>query len=179
MRKILFVFMCVLSGVVTARAQQVDNYSFFKLLVTNDKNEILLVKWENDWEIIGERYNKGLSIKAFVDFMASEMGIEVSNIKLASMFTQRNVSKPNPTLMQYYTARFVKGNIRPPSDCTDIKWVSFEEAMKMIPYDIMKSVITAIKKNPGKVMGAAFETSTDPQSNKQVIKVLEDFYVMN
>jgi len=30
-----------------------DNYSFFKLYVTNEKDEVLLVKWDGQWEIAG------------------------------------------------------------------------------------------------------------------------------
>jgi hypothetical protein len=53
-----------------------DNYSFFKLYVTNDKDEVLLVKWDGQWEIAGSKYNESLSIKDFLNKMASDMGVK-------------------------------------------------------------------------------------------------------
>jgi ADP-ribose pyrophosphatase YjhB (NUDIX family) len=178
MKNSLLLFMATLLTTTAVCQQNIDNYSFFKLLVTNEKNEMLLVKWDNQWEIMGERYNQGASISQFVKTMAESMGTEVKDVKLASIFTQKKDTRPNPTIMHYYTARYVKGTIKPPSDCTDIKWFSYDEAMKVIPYEIMRSVIAKIKENPGKVMGAAFHTTVD-QTNKTVVSVLEDFYVMN
>ena len=175
---ILMLAMAFLSQLATAQ-QSPDNYSFFKVLVTNEKNEILLVKWENEWEVMGERYNKGISVLNYVDTLAQSMGIKVSNRKLAALFTQRPVTRSNPTLFHYYTAKYVSGTIRPPADCTDIKWFSYEEALKVIPYEIMRSVIVNIQKNKGKVLGASFETSVDPQTKKTIVNVKENFYQLN
>ena len=170
--------MTILSQLSVAQ-QSPDNYSFFKILVTNDKNEILLVKWENEWEVMGERYNKGISVLNYVDTLAQSMGIKVKNVKLAALFTQRPITRSNLTLFHYYTAKYVNGTIHPPADCTDIKWFSYEEALKVIPYEIMKSVVVNIQKNKGKVIGANFETSVDPQTKKTIVNVKEDFYPLN
>jgi len=176
-----FLFLPLLSLLfnTTSFAQgTIDNYSFFKLYVVNDKDEILLVKWNNEWEVMGERYNQGLTIPKFVDTLAQSMGIKISQVKLAALFTQRPASRPNLTIMHYFTARYKEGTIKPPADCSDIKWFKYEDAMKVIPYEIMKNVIGQIKKHPGKVVSAAFETTTD-QKNITTVKVLEEFHTLN
>jgi hypothetical protein len=61
-------FMCILSLVVfraVAQEQKTDTYSFVKLYVTDDKGDVLLVKWEGQWEIAGNRYNEPVSVRKF------------------------------------------------------------------------------------------------------------------
>lgn len=80
--------------------------------------------------------------------------------------------------MHYYKAKYKGGALKVPDDCTDIKWLSFDEAIKIIPYPIMTSMMQQIKKHPIKVIGAAFERHKDANNVSQH-RVLEDFYLMN
>jgi len=177
--KITLTLIClVITSNLYSQNTKVDNYSFFKLYVTNDKGEVLLVKWEGQWEIAGNRYNESFSIKEFVKKMGKEMGIEIKDTKLCGLFTQRWDGQNLTTIMHYYKATFASGTIKPPSDCTDIKWFSFDEALKVIPYEIMTSMMKQIKKNPGKVIGADFERYKD-SNNVNQHRTIEDFYVMN
>ena len=155
-----------------------DNYSFFKLYVTNDKDEVLLVKWDGQWEIAGNKYNESLSINQFLNKIAADMGVKIVDPKLCGMFTQKWQGNNPPTIMQYYKAKYSSGDLKVPSDCTDIKWFSFDEAIKTIPYEVMTSMMKQIKKNSGKIIGAAFERYKDA-NNATKYKTLEDFYIMN
>ncbi|MFN7654092.1 MAG: hypothetical protein ACK5PC_12695 [Cyclobacteriaceae bacterium] len=155
-----------------------DNYSFFKLFVTNDKDEVLLVKWDGQWEIAGKKYNEPLSINQFLNKIASDMGVSIVDPKLCGMFTQKWQGDNPPTIMQYYKAKFSGGDLKVPLGCTDIRWFSFDDAIKTIPYEVMTSMMKQIKMNPGKVIGAAFERYKD-ESNATKYKILEDFYIMN
>ena len=179
MKPLALLLITILMAPMSRAQPSPDNYSFFKLLVTNERNELLLVKWENEWEVMGERYNKGVSVLHYVYTLATSMGIKVKEVKLAALFTQRPVTRINPTLFHYYTASYVSGSIHPPTDCQAIRWFSHEEAMRVIPYEIMKSVIGAIRDNKGKVLGASFETSVDPQTGKTMVNVRENFYPLN
>ncbi len=155
-----------------------DNYSFFKLYVTNEKDEVLLVKWDGQWEIAGDKYNESLSIKEFLNKMAGDMGVKIVDPKLCGMFTQKWQGNNPPTIMHYYKAKYFGGDLKIPADCTDIKWFSFDEAIKTIPYEVMTSMMKQIKGNPGKVIGAAFERYKD-ENNATQYKTIEDFYIMN
>jgi hypothetical protein len=146
--------------------------------VTNDKDEVLLVKWDGQWEIAGNRYNESLSINQFLNKIAADMGVKIVDPKLCGMFTQKWQGSNPPTIMQYYKAKYSSGDLIVPSDCTDIKWFSFDEAIKTIPYEVMTSMMKQIKKNPGKIIGAAFERYKDANSATKY-KTLEDFYIMN
>ncbi len=138
-----------------------DNYSFFKLYVTNEKDQVLLVKWEGQWEIVGDKYNEPMSIREFLNKIAFDMGITIKDPTLCAIYTQKWKGNNPPTIMHYYKAKYSEGDLKVPSECTDIRWFSFDDAINTIPYPIMISTLKEIKKNPGKVMGAAFERFKD------------------
>ena len=108
-----------------------DNYSFFKLYVTNEKGQVLLVKWEGQWEIAGGKYNESMSIREFLNKMATDMGIMIEEPKLCVIFTQKWQGNNPPTIMHYYKAKYSEGDLKVPSDCTDIKWFNFDDAIKI------------------------------------------------
>ncbi|KEO71890.1 hypothetical protein EL17_20445 [Anditalea andensis] len=139
---------------------------------------MLLVKWNGEWEIVGERYNDPLSIKVFLDGMGLDMGITIREPRLSGMYTQRWRGVPFLTMMHYYHANYAGGELQIPPDCTDIRWFSYEEALQVIPYENMTTMLKEIKKNPGKIIGAAFERYKDENNMTQFI-TLENFHVMN
>jgi hypothetical protein len=155
-----------------------DNYSFFKLYATNDKEEVLLVKWEGQWEIAGNRYNESMSIREFLNTMAADMGVKIDDPKVCALYTQKWRGSNPPTIMHYYKAKYVGGELKVPSDCTEIKWFTFDDALKIIPYPIMTSIMKEIKNNPGKIIGGAFERYKD-SNNVTQYTTLENFYIMN
>lgn len=157
---------------------RIDNYSFFKLYVTNQEGEVLLVKWDGNWEIAGNRYNEPLSINNFLTKMADDMGIKISDPKLCGLYTQRWKGASNLSIMNYYRVSYVSGDPIIPPDCSNIKWFGFKEALQVIPYKNMVRMMKEIQKNPDKITGAAFERFKD-ENNKTQFVVLEDWHFMN
>ncbi|WKN42570.1 NUDIX hydrolase [Tunicatimonas pelagia] len=155
-----------------------DNYSFMKLYVVNESDEVLLVKWEGEWELAGSRYNDPLSVTAFLDRMAADMGVTIQNHKLCGVYTQRWQGAPYLTLMQYYQATYAGGELKVPDDCTDIRWFSYEKALEVIPYENMKRMMREIREHPGRIIGAAFERYQDENNQTQYV-TLEDWYLLN
>ena len=177
MKTFLFLLLTLTTAPLLAQDQP-DNYSFMKLYVTNEPGEVLLVKWNGEWEIIGDSYNQPLSINTFLDEMASHMGITIQNPRLGGLYTQRWRGNPYLTLMHYYQADYVSGELQVPPDCTDIKWFSYEEALEVIPYPNMTTMMRKIKAHPGRVIGAAFERYKDDNNQTQFV-TLEDWHLMN
>lgn len=175
MKKIILIFGLLIS--LTSCAQNfVDNYSFFKLFVTNDKNEVMLVKWKDAWEIPGKKYTGSKTIKEFLDLMASNYGITVNNVKLNALITFHYNTKPNPTLMQYYTASYSSGDLKIPFGSSDIKWVKLEEAYKSIPYAEMVNIMQHIKSDETVLWGAAYDVIKTSKGNTRSSTLKEDFY---
>lgn len=164
---------------LTANGQnKVDNYSFMKLYVTNDKGEVLLLGSGNNWEITGARYNDTLSIHDFVNWMAQRMGIQITNIRLRGLLTFHYTYRTSPTIMHYYTADYKSGNLLLPDGCDGIKWVKKNETQKLIPFEEMNMIIKKI--NDCKYLfGGSFWITKDSITGKRYSKVIEPFYRLN
>jgi len=155
-----------------------DNYSFMKLLVTNEKGEILLLGDKDGLEITGARYNDSLSIKEFVHWMGDRMGIKIKNIRLRGLLTFHYAWKTNPTVMHYYTAEYESGVLVLPTGCEKIEWVEISKAEELIPYDEMNKIIGKIGKCDY-LFGGSFRIWKDPVTGKRKSEFLEPFYKLN
>ncbi|MBC8110732.1 MAG: NUDIX hydrolase [Verrucomicrobia bacterium] len=162
-----------------AFSQKKDNYTFFKLYVSNEKGEILMVKWKGTWEVPGERYNDSLSIVHFLDKMATDCGIKVHPKQLSGLFTQYFQGRSNPTIFHWYSVKYISGTLKIPEDCEEIKWFSLGEAIRTTPYPVAKLIMKKIRANPGKVYGGAYQVNYNENPPAGTYKILEDFYLLN
>jgi len=174
--KKLSLTLALLISLCSCAQKVVDNYSFFKLFVTNEKSEVMLVKWKDAWEIPGKKYKGSKTVKEFIDLMASNHGVKVDKVKLNALITFHYNTKPNPTLMQYYTAKYTSGDLQVPFGSSDIKWVSLEEAYKMIPYTEMVNIMKHIKSDETILWGAAYDVSKKSTATPRSSTLREDFY---
>jgi hypothetical protein len=122
MKKIAFTIILVVFSLQVKSQDKIDNYSFMKLYVTNNKGQVLLLGGGSEWEITGARYNDTISIHEFVNWMGKRMGIKIKNIRLRGLLTFNYTWRANPTLMHYYTAEYESGDLVLPEGCDGIKW---------------------------------------------------------
>ncbi len=168
MKKYLYLFL--LFNCFTLFAQQ-DNYSFMKLIVFNNENKIMLVKWDGEWEIPGMRYNSPKTLSKFINSLALEHGIEVENKKLNGMFTFEYENRATLTVMQYYTAYYKNGKLKVPESCEDINWFSIKETLEIIPYKEMKLILDKIITKPTVLWSGAIK-----KNGNATVEFVEDFY---
>ena len=172
---IIFLFGCLIQ---VKSQEKTNNYSFMKLYVTNENDEVLLLGGGNDWEITGARYNDTISVIEFVKWMGDRMGIKIKNIRLRGLLTFHYTWKSNPTLMHYYTAEYESGDLLLPEGCEGIKWVKKCETAKLIPYEEMNQIISKINECEY-LFGGSFKIDKDPKTDKRNSKVIEPFYKLN
>lgn len=179
MKKVIYIlFFLITTGGFSQNKNVTPNYSFFKLLVTNSKGEIVLVKWGNDWEIQGRKYQGNYGVKEFVKNMAKGIGVEVKNIRLRSLLTFHFKGYNIPTLMHYYEAEYVSGKLIVPPSCNDIAWVPFDKALKQIAYKDMISILKQIHGN-NYVWGAAMEIVEKTINNPRKFSFKTKYYKLN
>ncbi len=179
MKKFLLIVLFLICVKTVGQSQVVPaNYSFFKLIVTNSKNEILLVKWEDSWEIQGRKYKGNYSLHEFIESMGEGVGVKFKNLKLRGLFTFHFKGFTRPTLMHYYHALYKSGDLKIPESCSDIKWFSLADAMKVIEYEDMKAIMKQLKGND-KVWGGALEITPKSENNERMFKKIDDFYELN
>ncbi|SEE37215.1 hypothetical protein SAMN04487765_2318 [Tenacibaculum sp. MAR_2010_89] len=179
MKIILLIVLFLISAKIVGQSEVVStNYSFFKLIITNNKKEILLVKWGDSWEIQGRKYKGNYSLYKFIERMGDGVGAKIKKIKLRGLFTFHYKGRVKPTLMHYYQASYKSGDLKIPKSCSDIRWFSLVDAMKVIEYSDMKAIMKQLKGND-KVWGGALEITTKSENNERMFKKIDDFYELN
>jgi hypothetical protein len=150
-----------------------------KVLIRNDKNEILLVYDDRRqaWEVPGSTHQGEATVRNVIDMVASEFGITYAGLRLGGLFTYHNPETGTTIVRPYYTAQ-----VRGSKDVEKSKWFSLAEAKKVIPYPASVQIIEKLSSEPEHVWGAAFEEYgyTSPMTDRSAVKfrVLEDFYVL-
>ncbi|WP_299109296.1 hypothetical protein [uncultured Tenacibaculum sp.] len=175
-KKFIVVVFFLIGIKLNAQKKSVEpNYSFVKLMITNEANEILLVKWRNDWEIQGRRFAGDFGMKEFVKSMAKGAGVEVENIKLKGLFTFHFEGYHKPTLMHYYQASYVSGAIKAPPSCSDVAWVRIDKAIEKIAYKDMRVIVKKVLGNEN-VWGGAFEIRPKSKERSRDFKFKTELY---
>ncbi|MEM6298678.1 MAG: hypothetical protein AAF740_08335 [Bacteroidota bacterium] len=155
--------------------QNKGNPHFFKLLVTNEADQVLLIEWDGAWELPGARYTTLQSLSVFLDTMAATRGITVDDKRLNALVTFHHDIRELPTMMFYFTASYSSGELQAPPWEESIGWVSWEEAYQRIPYPEMVYLMKAIRKQPDKLLGGAFRIVYEWEKRTD-FEILEPLY---
>ena len=175
LNKLLFSFF-ILFLLSFKLASQQKNFSYFKLCITNKKNEILLVKYNDIWELAGKKYVDPRTIKEFTGFMAKEMGVEFKDLRLRGLFSFYYNEAKHPILFNYYSAKYKSGKLKVPPGCTDIKWFSLKDALKIIPFKTMTLILDKMFHKKRYTWGASMRIFKEANSTKNDVVMEEDFY---
>lgn len=167
----------LLLSVCINHAQQ-KNFSYFKLCVTNERDEILLVKFQDIWELPGKKYIDSRSISEFTSFMSEELGVTHDELRLRGLFTFYYNKAQYPIIYNYYSSKYKSGDLTVPPGCSDIAWFSIEEAQSIIPIKSMRLILGKMFEQKSYVWGASIlihkGTSLDGE-----IEFKEDFYPLS
>jgi hypothetical protein len=153
-----------------------DNFTYVKLLITNDEGKILLLKWDNDWELPGSRYNQPYSLTKFIDTLAQEDGIRIKDISLNAVVSYQYEGQSKFAMMQYYTAMFKSGSQRVPAGCSDIRWIPKDEALKMMTFEDQRMIVEKVYEDPKTVWGGTFYKYRDPLTKLARVQLKDPFY---
>ncbi len=165
--------------VATKSYAQQKNFSYFKLCVTNEKNEILLVKYNGIWELAGKKYVDTRSISEFTSFMAEEMGVNFKELRLRGLFTFYYNKATYPILFNYYSAQYDSGKLTVPPGCTDIAWFSLEKALEIIPFETMRLILDKMFEQESYVWGASMRIHKEANSIINKVTMEQDFYPLS
>ena len=176
--KFIPIVIFIVLGSTKSYAQQ-KNFSYFKLCVTNEKNEILLVKYKGIWELAGKKYVDTRTISEFTSFMAEEMGVNFKELRLRGLFTFYYNEATNPILFNYYSAKYKSGDLTVPPGCTDIAWFSLEEALKTIPFETMRLILDKMFEQESYVWGASMRIHKEANSIINKVTMDQDLYPLS
>lgn len=180
MKTKIFILLFVLGGLSSfaqKKEKNTDNYSYVKLVITNPEKQILLLKWDGEWEVPGARYNSPYTLSQFVDTLAHEDGISIKDVKLNGLFSVQYDNQKRLATTIYYTGTFTSGWLRVPAGCGDIKWFSKEEALNLITATDMKMIVTQIIENPDYVWGGTIRKRKE--NGKTISELKEPFFKLH
>ena len=184
--KIVLPLFCTFLFSTQINAQN-ENYSHFKLTVTNASDQILMVKYHGVWELPGMKFiDSKMSIREFTGLMAEETGVTFDHLRLRGLFTIYKNDVTTPVLFNYYSASYKSGDLKVPPGCTDVAWFSLDEAMEAATIKHMKMILKKMFERKSYVWGASLHVAIhsdrnldkwDPNNHEVTIK--EDFYPLS
>ncbi|MEM6895357.1 MAG: hypothetical protein AAF554_16800 [Bacteroidota bacterium] len=150
------------------------NFTLQRLIVLNDKNEMLMNREDYVWAPPSAIYDKREYVNESIENLASTFGITITTPQLHGYFGYKYDYHPYSTLRTYYVARYVSGTLKTPKGRDEAKWVPLEEALEISTVTAIKQITQHIVENPDTVWGGSFMVSREEKGHPT--KQVEAFY---
>lgn len=133
MMKTYIIFMLVfLSFKSFAQETKNDSYTIQRLIIYNQKGEILLEKHKNGWMTPALRHNSKETTKEGLRKLASQFGLEVSEPSLAGMFMFISQYKPQSSFRQHYVCNKTGGTLKLPKGKLNTQWFPSNKVIEIM-----------------------------------------------
>ena len=162
---------------VQLQAQQKENYTVIRLVIVSDDNELLLRKTKYGWMTPAINYKTKQTQTEVIDSLSSGYGIQITDIKLAGVFTYRYVFADVVSTRLFYVAKHKNGILRSSSLDEEVFWVPKNIALEKLgeTVDSLKLMISQVLNFPNTLWGGAFLLLRDQEKNLRS-KQIEGFY---
>ena len=157
-----------------------DSYTIQRLLIYNQKGDVLLEKNDFGWMTPALRHNSKVTIKDGLMNLATEFGLKISSPKIAGIFMFTSDYKPISQFRQHYSSNSVDGQLKVPENKKDAQWFSISKAIEMMSLSDTKAplVIRDMTKQllyyPEIIWGGTFLLSK--KDGNITYKIIENFY---
>jgi hypothetical protein len=182
MKKIIILILLILV-VAKAFGQETgnDSYTIQRLIIFNEKGEVLLQKHRNGWTTPALRHNTETTINEGLANLARDFGLEISTPQLHGNFMFFHSDNKKPSFRQHYTCKITGGEVQKADDILDVQWFAKRIAVqKMLEPDaiIVPAVgeMTAhILKYPKIIWGGSYLLVKE-EGKKTQSEIVENFY---
>ncbi len=181
MKKLLLLSFIILFGLKSfAQETGNDSYTIQRLLIYNQKGEILLEKNDFGWMTPALRHNSKATIKDGLMDLASEFDLKISSPKISGIFMFMADYKPISQFRQHYSCNIVDGQLKVPENKKDAQWFSISKAIEMMslpdtkaPF-VIRDMTQQLLYYPEIIWGGTFLLSK--KDGKISYKTTENFY---
>ena len=172
-KMLLFVFVF---ASFSAKAQKKKITTFHRMLILNEKNEMLVVKIKDKkvWVTPGLYQNTKQSIKQGIDSIASTYGMKVFDIELKAIYGVKNPSKKYYSTRNIFVMKTKSIHSKLPVILDKAEWISIEESEKFINIPYVNWFIQDVFKNPNVTRFGTVEKQLI--EGKLTPKIVEEFY---
>ena len=183
MKKLTILLLIITSVSKTTIAQTPKTSVFHRLMVYNDQNEIMLVRFEGTdiWVTPGFYQDATTLISKGLHDLADTYGMNISNPELKGIFSLRYAmeEKKEMWLRNIYHCKYLEGEIHFPENqsfkISEIKWLPLDDALNTLTHKFVKLFIEQTHNNPNVVSGGSLVVyNSDTQERK--VKIIETFY---
>ncbi len=155
-----------------------SNRNYFKVLILNEKDEVLLVEFKEIWEFIGGTYNTSSSLEEYVQKLAGTANITVTDIRLRGLFSIYWNDGEKPDVQHYYTARYTSGDMQSPGDCTGAVWADLNKSRELIAYKDMLWMYETVLESET-LWGGTYRIVKDREKGTREVEHLVDYFKLN
>lgn len=175
MKKVILLLM-VLCSQFTFAQQATKPSTFHRLLVFNDKNELMVVKIKNSerWVTPGWYQDNSLTIKAGLEQLALSYGLKITTPTLRGVFTLKTEQNNELSTRLVYSTKMKSGELKAPEMIEEIRWLSATQATKLITFPHINAQIEQLTKFPGTLWGGSQLMYQEAGVDKA--KFIENFY---
>lgn len=184
MKNIIFLFSLILTLAACKSQQQqpqhwepTHNFTVKRLIILNDKNEILMGKVESNWYTPSLVYDQRQYIRESLDSLSNEYGVEIASPQLRGYFSYKYEYHPYSTLRAYYVAKYSGGDIKVPAEMEEVKWMPIEEAILNTPVHSMKIITEQLLNFPDTIWGGSFMVYREREEHQA--RLVEPFYPLS
>lgn len=107
-----------------------DSYTIQRLIIFNNKGEILLQKHTNGWMTPALRHNTKTRTNEGLHNLASDFGLKISTPQLHGIFMYFHSDNKKPSFRQHYSSNLISGELKVPERTLNVKWFSPNEAIQ-------------------------------------------------
>ncbi|WP_146106863.1 hypothetical protein [Polaribacter porphyrae] len=161
---------------LSLKAQEKKVTTFHRMLILNEKNELLVVKIKNQniWVTPGLYQNTKQSIQEGMDSIAKTYGIKVSNIELRGIYGVKAPSKNYFSTRNLFVMKTKSKHSKLPEIIDKAEWVSIKESEKFINIPYVNWFIQDVFHNPKTIRFGTVEKQLI--EGKLTSKIVEQFY---
>lgn len=180
MRNLIYIIFVFLSLNTSAAEENIDSYTIQRLIITNEKGEILLEKNAFGWMTPALRHNSKVTIKDGLNNLAAEFGLIVSSPKIAGIFTSLSGYKPVSHFRQHYRSNYKEGILKVPENRLNAQWFPISKAIEKMSLPETKAPLSIrdmtqqILYHPEVIWGGTF--LINKENGKFIYEVVEHFY---
>lgn len=156
-----------------------DNFTVLRVIIMNAEDEILMVGGKDWWGMPWVNFTKRQFLNEAIDSMATELGIELTDVELKGQFCFKYDYKPTVTFRNYYMAQYKSGEPKVPKNTLEeefekIEWVDIPTALARNGNTGIRAITKHIVENPDTIWGGSFMVSHTDDDHPT--KMVEDFY---
>ncbi len=151
-----------------------QNFTVNRLIILNEKNEMLMGKEKGHWYNPGDVYIESQFVKESVNSLAGKYGIQITPPKLHGYFSYKYEYHPYSSLRAFYVAKYVSGNIKVSGNTEEVKWIPIDEAIEKIPVESIQMATKQILDYPHTLWGGSFVIYRSGEEHHA--RIVEEFY---